>query len=49
MVAQFYRIPAMPGSTNKKTVAQADPGINVRPYLKNNQCQKLVSDSSGAR
>jgi hypothetical protein len=33
-------IPAMQRGTNRRILVQASPGINLRSYLKNNQCEK---------
>jgi hypothetical protein len=32
--------PSYKGSTDKRTVVQASPGINARSYLKNNKSEK---------
>jgi hypothetical protein len=39
MVGQ-WQVPAMWGSTNRRTEVQACPENKARSYLKNNQCKK---------
>jgi hypothetical protein len=38
-----------PGNVNRRIMVQADPGINVRPYLKINQCKKIWGHGSTGR